>query len=355
MPDGEYNPQPLTEAEYLALVKQMLDMRVQSREIDQRIADTLYVNEQQAIAQQKADLSTIGQTAIESGLEVIGQGVSGVASLTKLPMFNDVVKWMGTFPELERKAYELQSIATMEQGWFEILRAQGGAETAANRRALAEFQARKAVEAKAPPTAPPREPVPITPEIPSPTGAYQEALKGLPYAAQRYFAGQGEEVYSEFEKLMPGAREAWWQAINVQPQNIGGIVAAGQRTMLEQAQAKVGQATEAQAQLKSLTSGIFGMPFFSLPQQRELTPTEQYLREVGEGKSRAMAEVGALQEEMAKGTTRFATGDLIVNRAAPDPWEEYLKTGKFLQAWRRLPAQARGLYTGQYKPPTRWY
>lgn len=338
-----FAPKKMSTDEYLALVWQMLQWKVENEGLPQIMAETMYVSERTAIQEKQTALTA--ETEWEFGAPV--QGVAKELDLTSLDLFNDVVNWSKDYAQLAEKTRELvqkQEKEEQEQrNLFELSRVEGEYATRLARDKLAEQGAYAQLLGEEPRPIPLPEGIPTTPtiqpEIPQTTeGAYQAALQNLPYKMQQYFAGRYPEIYGEFESKFPGAREAWWNTINPPQTNVA-LWGLGAETNLALARNKVTQAARAEQIMAS-------------PEYEAFNPqTQQFIKATAEEQAQNWQNLARLEQETQAGAPTMPryTGEPI-----RDPWEKYLEDKSFINQYMRLPQSVKGTYNWRFRPYTQW-
>lgn len=191
-----------------------------------------------------------------------------------------------------------------------------------------------------------------------PEEVYEEALRGLPYTAQRYFGGRLGEVYQEFERAYPGALDAWMEAIQpftyTRPKT-----AEATRAYAEKLGRIGGRLPELPMGYESYEearrAGVPGMPAPAEEQARiaALFGAETVQRRAGEIQAMTPEERRERRERPETPTEEWRE-----RYGAPSfkgLWEQYLREYPFIKKFIVLPRSARGFYPSRSVARAQWF
>jgi len=161
-------------------------------------------------------------------------------------------------------------------------------------------------------------------------------LEGMPSAMRGYFEPRLGQIYGEFERKYPGARERWWKTLNPPREDrYPGIQAARE-------------------QLERLTPGWAPGGEF-MPGWGAAESSAQYARALGRTALERM--IGEMEAGAYPGTEAGGMGEARKReRPTPeDPLKAFMGQYPFLQKYMGVPPQQRGFYPGRVAPSARWY
>ena len=169
---------------------------------------------------------------------------------------------------------------------------------------------------------------PGQPPLPAPeTEQFQEMLGKMSPNMRRYFERSLGGIFGEFKQEFPGAREAWWNALQPAPVSEEGLPAG---------------------------AAALGTQFGISPEQAAQTALRYATgADVGEFTGLTTGQRGQLA------TLGLDLGAFPGEAGTPskprDPWETYLEKYPFAQTFLETPRRQRGFYPSRTAPQARWF